>query len=723
MRTVLIGLWLLSGGVALANDKGRANPPVPPLGDRLPGEKEFSGCKRYPPDKRFHWGVRGEVGLPDLVASLGEISCQTIITGPAVAARGGKVSLEVPDLLTAPEVYRIFYSALESMGFAIEARGKVLKVVDASRGKEISTLLDHEATPSTDQFVTRLVRLEHAGVQEVAEVVGKLRTKEGDVTVYPPGPSLILTDRASNVRRMEEMVQALDVAQPGEKIWTIATHAQSATELAGTIDKVLSASRHTMPAGPADKGPAPRAPDAATVIPVDAARMLVVIAGEVGFRRVQKLADRIDPAVVDGSSSQAHVIYLAHTNADEMSATLRDIGLVRVGGPAGKPGQAPPQQAAVPLQGDVRIAADKVSNAIVVFATGPDFLMVRDLVTKLDLPRRQVYVEATILDLSIDKARNLGVAFHTGQGIGGGATAFASSQGGSTNSLVADAASLAAMLGTGGLSTGVMGPAMQVAGMNVPSFGVVLQALEHSKDVNVISRPHLLTMDNTKASLSVGQSIPFQTQALGAATVNPAMPALMSTYSREDVALKLDLTPHLNDSDSIRLEIDGEISDVPDGQNANAPGGPTTDKRTIKTAVVVNDGETVVLGGLQKESDSETVDKVPVLGDLPILGNLFRSKSKQRVKQDLLIVLTPYVIRGPDDLRRIMERKQAEHREFLERSTAFQGANWEPHVDYSRKRGLLEEINTVAREASRESDAMHDAERQLRKPPKEGEVD
>jgi general secretion pathway protein D len=687
-----------------------------------PGEKEFTGCHKYPESKRFHWGVRGEVGLPELVASLGEIGCQAIVVGPAAAGRGGKVTLEVPDLLTSPEVYRLFYAALESLGLTVETSGKTLKVVASERAREVSKLLGREATPGGDQFVTRLVRVEHAGVQEIGDLAGRLRSKEGDVTVYAPGSALIVTDRGEVVRRIEALVRELDVAGKDDKIWTLTTHGQSPTELAATVEKVLSAGRK--PASPDGKSGGPRPADGVSaVVPVDAAHMLVVVGGEVGFRRVAALAARLDPAPDEGGEAvaggQAHVVYLAHTNAEDIAATLRDVGLAGRGGAAvgGRPGAT----AAVPLQGDVRIAADKVSNAIVVFAGSADFQMVRELVGKLDVPRRQVYVEATILDLSVDRSRDLGLAFHGGADLGNGITGAASDQASSLNTLIVDEKSLVSAFAGAGLTGGILGPAMQIAGVSLPSFGVLVRALEHSKDVNIISRPHLLTMDNTKAALSVGQSIPFQTQAMGTAAT--AVPSVLSTYARQDVALKLELTPHLNDSDSIRLELDGEISDVPDGQSTAQAGGPTTNKRTLKTAIVVGDGETVVLGGLQKDGQSESVSKIPFLGDIPILGKLFQYKSKSRTKQDLLIILTPYVIRGKDDLRRIHERKEAERREFLERYTAFKDdAAYDPHVDYRRKRGLLEEINLTAKAAELEARAVRDAEKALKRPPPEGPI-
>jgi general secretion pathway protein D len=232
----------------------------------------------------------------------------------------------------------------------------------------------------------------------------------------------------------------------------------------------------------------------------------------------------------------------------------------------------------------------------------------------------------------------------------------------------------------------------------------------------VISKPQMLTMDNVKAQLSVGQTIPLISQTIVAGVTT------QQSSGRQEVSLKMDLTPHLNDSDSVRLEIDGEISDVPEGTSVG-PGGALTNKRVLKTAVVVKDGETVVLGGLQKETMTDTVSKIPFIGDIPVLGRLFQTRTKQRVKQDLLILLTPHVIRSSDDLRRIYQQREDERREFLERSGAFKDESvYSAHVDYRRKRGLLEEINVVARQAEVEAAAVRAAEKVLKAPPPEGLV-
>ncbi|MCU1276712.1 MAG: ral secretion pathway protein, partial [bacterium] len=375
-----------------------------------------------------------------------------------------------------------------------------------------------------------------------------------------------------------------------------------------------------------------------------------------------------------------------------------------------------PAVGALPLSGDVRIGADKTSNALVVFANASDFSMVRDLVQKLDVPRRQVYVEAVILDLTVDKARTIGVSWHQG----------ASNSDGSITGVVANESSTlvsfsptslaAAAAGGGvggGLFAGILGKSFTLFGQSIPSFGVALQALEHTKDANIISRPHIMTMDNTKATISVGQQIVYQTQSLGALTTGTTTPSVLNSYARQPVALSMELTPHLNESDAIRLEINGNIEDLADG--TSSPGGPTTNQRKIQTAVVVHDGETIVLGGLTKETDTQSIDKIPFLGDIPLLGRLFQTRAKQRIKQELLIIMTPYIIRSTADVRRIADRKEEERREFIERFSAFANeGQFEAHVDYGRKRGLLEEINLSAIAAQREADALHAAERALK---------
>jgi general secretion pathway protein D len=723
---------LPADGLARATAAVDAPPP--------PGADTFLGCQKYPPDKKFKWSVRGEVGVGELTASLGQISCRPIVVASAIAQRGGKVMIDVPDLVSAADVYRLFYGALESMGLTVDASGNTLKIVDGGRAKEIAAPdFDGGAGPNDDRYVVRLLHPKHAAPQELAELLGRMKSKDGDVSVFGAS-ALVIIDRAANARRMSELVGALDVGEAGARIYTLQAHAQTPTDLAASLEKILGAATHR-PAPSGDPKAAAKGAvatidgDVRALVPIDAARMLAIVGTDEGFARVQAIAERIDPPAEDGAASQGHVLYLANTNAEDVAATLSSVGLsarssASTGGTSGTRslgGGAPtsvpsPTGGTLPLSGDVRIGADKTANALVIFANAADFATVRDLVQKLDVPRRQVYVETVILDLTVDKARTIGVSWHQGVGSGDGSVSgFVSNESSTLVSFSPTSMAAAAAGGGvgGGLFAGILGKSFTLFGQSIPSFGVALQALEHDKDTNIISRPHIMTMDNTKATISVGQVISYPTQSLGALTTGTATPSILNSYQRQPVALSFDLTPHLNESDSIRLEINGNIEDLADG--TTTPGGPTTNQRKIITSVVVHDGETIVLGGLTKDTDTMQIDKIPFLGDIPLLGRLFQTRSKERLKQELLIIMTPYIIRSRADVRRIAEQKEADRQEFLERFSAFadQG-QFDSHVDYRRKRGLLEEVNQTAIAAAREGEALRAAERALKPKRAEG---
>ncbi len=244
---------------------------------------------------------------------------------------------------------------------------------------------------------------------------------------------------------------------------------------------------------------------------------------------------------------------------------------------------------------------------------------------------------------------------------------------------------------------------------------MLLQALQTNNDVNVLSTPHILTTDNQEASILVGQNVPFQGGFTGvpgvggtggSATFTPVV-----SVQRQDVALKLTITPHVNESDYVRLELNQEVSDIV-SENFNGL-GPATSKRTAKTTVVVRDQQTVVIGGLVSDRTRLTIQKVPLLGDIPLLGWLFKTERKSVQKTNLLIILTAYIVKDIGDFRRIFEKKMEERREFVERYTAFQHEDLEQEIDYNRKRGMLEEINQSAREADSEVAAQKEALRKL----------
>jgi general secretion pathway protein D len=278
---------------------------------------------------------------------------------------------------------------------------------------------------------------------------------------------------------------------------------------------------------------------------------------------------------------------------------------------------------------------------------------------------------------------------------------------------------------------GILGPVLspaEAAGLgtavtstvDIPSFGVLIKALQTNNDVDVLSNPHLLIMNNEDGEISVGQRVPFPVSTIGlgggapgaagaAGALGLGLGSLFPQVQREKVALEMKLTPHVNEHDIIRLEVDEKISELAPGASNL---GPSTSERTAKTIVVAKDQQTILIGGLMSDKIINSVTKIPLLGDIPILGFFFRNTTKHVVKTNLIIALTPYVINDQSDLRRVLEKKMRERREFVERFGGEERPNIESEIDYRRKRGMLEEINRATREVKQEEEDMDKVARQ-----------
>ncbi|NUO48091.1 MAG: type II secretion system protein GspD, partial [Polyangiaceae bacterium] len=346
------------------------------------------------------------------------------------------------------------------------------------------------------------------------------------------------------------------------------------------------------------------------------------------------------------------------------------------------------------------------------------YAALRAVIDKLDQPRRQVFIEAVIMDLNINRSTDLGIAYH-----GGGA--FDTTVGDSTgqsfvyggNNPAQSASGVPAQLGA--LALGVRGPDIPgsdnliAPGISIPAFGVVLHALANDGDSNVLATPHILATDSVEATISVGQDVPLQTnassglgqlaQAAGGAATAGALGQLGTLFGgaapREEVGIKLSIKPYVNDSDQVRLELKEEISEV--GSNPQGTlGAIAINKRQAATTLIVRDQQTVVIGGLMRDQETTAETKIPILGDIPVLGFLFRQQIKTKSKTNLLLILTPYVVRDQDDLRVIFERKMQERQEFLDRYFVFsEDMEWSPPRDFSRSNGLVEAIRQSMIEA------------------------
>jgi general secretion pathway protein D len=379
------------------------------------------------------------------------------------------------------------------------------------------------------------------------------------------------------------------------------------------------------------------------------------------------------------------------------------------------------------FEAGVKVSADKATNSVVITSSLRDYAQLRAVVDRLDLPRRQVFIDAVVLDLSVNNSNSFGVSFH------GADTAPTGSYGnsllfGGLNPL--NTISLPDPSQLQGLALGVRGPGIPGSanllgtGLTIPAFGAVINALASSGYADVLSTPHILATDNEDAEINVGQNIPLQTNsgfsglggssgasggAAGALGALGSLGALGGAgASRTDVGTKIKIKPHLNESNEVRIELTEEISEagVPQGGLGVVP----ITKRNAQTKLVVRDQQTVIIGGLMRSLVNHSETKIPILGDIPVLGALFRTTTDQVQKTNLILILTPFIIREQSDLRTVFERKMQERQEFLDRYFVFEGGDYQPPHDWSHSYGLLDDIRQSYR-AVAERKALDEATR------------
>jgi general secretion pathway protein D len=661
----------------------------------------------------------------------------------------GKITLLSKTPVTADEAYAAFLAALTSNGIALYASGKYYKLVRMADAKKtpIPTLLeDGSEAPALEQPVTRVLRLKFADPDQLRAVLGNFISPQGaDLQSIPPD-ILIVTDIGLNVRRIERLVEVIDRPGGGDLIRVVSVRYAQARDLADKINQVFAQAppqpgrpqgRRQLiggvapPAAPGVAGqpqplPAATAHEGPTEISIykvladERTNKLIVIADEKSFQRILELVRQLDvPTSGEGS---IHVVFLKNANAEDLAQTLQALAqgtsaAKRPTGPPGAPSAPPAAQGPRPatsadlFSGEVKVTADKASNALLVLASGSDFAVVQRLIDKLDRPRRQVFVEAVIMEVNLQNERQFGVSMHTAIPVktdqGTGYIPLASQTGRISTVNALSPAGLANFVSLGGFLTGLAGPASaDLASIlpGVPSIAVLIQALQTSSDVNVLSTPHLLATDNEESEISVGQNVPFQAgynpgfsslagaagaagttpSAAGFGAISPYLTSFIAPIQRQNVELKLKVKPQINEGDMVRLDLEEQTEEI---ASKDPQLGPTTAKRSVKTKIVAKDQHTVVIGGLIQDRTVQSVHKVPVLGDIPLLGWLFRDTVTSKTKTNLLLFLTPYIIRDASDYRRILERKRREQQEFVEQFYGKEGAGYEVPVDYARKPG------------------------------------
>ena len=681
--------------------------------------------------------------LKDLISWVMGFTCKNFIFDPRIVSTGKKVTVMAPLKMSVGEAYRVFLVALSTMGLTVVPKGNALRIVESATAKsETVPIYRKGVPPDEDQIVRYVLRPSYAQVETIRQALDAIRSQAGNVQVA--GTMLIITDYASQVRDMMTLAKAIDVPGNNEGINTISIKHADATQLAAKLNDILGLTTAAAPGAGGGGKNAPRAPAAPNAVPggrdqvntddvsvavpskilVDErTNTLIVVASEAGYLRVKALVDRLDISLDTEGGSAIHVYPLENALAEELATTLNNAMQGQQAKPGAKPGTpgatgAPPITPAPPiggennlgsaLEGQVRVIGDKPTNALIIVSTGRDFLAMKDVIRRLDQPRRQVFIEALILEVQLSNETDVGTSSHGGLPVGGQSLVLGGVQTASLKSL--DLTTLVSATGLiGGLIGSPLANSTQFLGTSIPSYGVLFQALSNQANTNILSTPVVIALDNEKAEFSVGNNIPYKAglsfggfglPAAGGAASGVAG-SIGQNIQRQKLNLTLNITPHISSNDAVRLEVEQETQDIGD---KDPELGPTWTERKLHTHVVVHDQQSVVIGGLIQEREIYNISKVPLLGDIPILGYLFKYSSKTKKKTNLLILLTPYIIKDQLDLAAIRERKTREYNEFTKSFTNLNAMRYEPRIDYKRKRGVVEEINRAVLSVEMDAD-------------------
>ncbi len=611
-----------------------------------------------------------DVELPVFIKFIGKATGRNFVFSEKVA---GPVTVVSPTPVTATEAFAVFQSVLAVRGLTMIEDAVVTRIVPLKEARTSGAAVVSAGATSAG-FATRLFPLTHVNAEEVASALESLVSKDGSLVAYQATNTLIATETTGSLSRMAEIVKALDIASHEEAVEVIRLEHADAVTLAGEITEILGEERRNRDKTERERPPFRLVPDART-------NSIVVVASAADRRKIGDLARGLD-SPLDPGEQRINVYYVKHADAvelvDVISAMLS--GRRRLPATPGAPQQ--PQQAtpagrsagrSAALADEVAITADPATNAVIVDASMQDYRTIRSLLERLDIPRPQVFVEAIVAEITLQRTEALGFEFQTGGDVGDG-TGVARSNLGVLSGL-ASATGAANPLTLGGLILAATSDkTIELPdGTEIPAQSALFNALAGDQDIEILSAPTLLTLDNHEARIIVGENVPFIT---GQATDITNVDNVFTQVDRRDVGIKLTITPQVAEGDMVILEIQEEVSALVQ-QTLQADIvtqiGPSYTIRSAETTVSVKDGYTAVIGGLISNSLATRISKVPLLGDIPYLGRLFRSEAGRDDKVNLIVVITPHVIRTADDLKRVSAGEGNRYRGRVEEMTDFMG--------------------------------------------------
>lgn len=572
----------------------------------------------------------------------------------------GKVTVLSPRKLTTELAYEVFKSVLAVNGFTVVEAGNISKIVPlqnmSGQGLAIGT---RRVLKSEDQFITQIMPLTYLDAKGLLPVLKPLLSRQATIFAPPTSNLLIVTDYKTNIRKIDKILDEIDIEVADEIIERLDLKYVPASLISSKITEILDAKY-----GKARKG---IRPIFFKILPLERLNALIAVASPETMHQIKGILSKIDAPPPEGTSS-LHVYYLENADAEDMVKILTETQRARADFREGGPTQASQQKTeggGVVVGGkmkgvgrEISITADKSTNSLIVFAKPEDYIFLEDMIKMLDIPRKQVYIESLIMEVSPNETFEFGAEWAGFKDIGSVAddrdiAVIAGSKGGGALDALLTGQGITS-LGSG-FSLGLLAEGVKIGNFNFPSLGVLIAASESLSRVNILSKPQLLVLNHEKASIIISENRPFETSA----TTSPDVGVTQNIEYR-DVGIILEITPHINKAGKVRLEISQEVSTL---SGTGTVDRPVTLKRVIQTVVEVNNGHTVVIGGLIQEQKDFSRSQTPCLGGLPFFGWAFKTIGITDTRTNLLVFISPRVVESAEDIEALSKEK----RELIEK--------------------------------------------------------
>jgi general secretion pathway protein D len=578
-----------------------------------------------------------QVDIRVMLKTIGDITGINFVVDDSVS---GTVTVMSPSKIRLGDIYGVMESVLDVKGYAAVPAGagglvKIVPRADAvRRNLEVRIGADPAEIPQNDSLVTQIMPLKYAEAREVELIVKALLSTGLNVVIYPRTNSIVITDTSANIHHIAEIISNLDVPGSKEEVTVIALQYASAEVLSEQIVRIMDEGTGA-PLPAARTRITPTTETGRKIMPDTRTNSLIAVANPEDTEIIEALAKKLDVERPRGADN-VHVVYLENASADEAAKSLTAaLANLRITGTA----EASQQ---------VQVTADEGTNSLIITASAQDYEVIAGIIEKLDIVREQVLVEMMIMEIGEDSLKEIGIDWATlDEAVAGSVRGFAATNFGPRVDFV------------GGDYEGLAVGGWRASGDNV-GIGAILSALEKVSGVNILSTPHIMTSNHNTATILVGENKAFVNNSRITETTDFLTPTVIKTFEYRDVGITLEITPHISQAGMVKLEINSEFSKVIEDVTSVSADTPTTSQRQATTVVSMKDGSTVVIGGLIRDDKTTSVKKIPLIGDIPVVGNLFKFQRERLEKTNLLMFITPHVVTDQEDMEQITEIKRRE---------------------------------------------------------------